>query len=270
MSKLVRDSRRCASSSFPWARKNCRIDGHLLQLGDRLPGERIDLADPLDLVAPELDPDRLLGIGRIDLDAVAPHPERAGLEGGVVPAIVDANQLRENRVAPATLAPPHAHHKLAVFHRVTQAVNRAHGRDDHDILALHQARGGPEPEHLDVLVDRGVLFDVEIGRRDIGFRLVVVVVRDEVLDGVPGQELAQLAVELGAEGLVMGEDQSRLLVVRDDVGQGHRLAGTGDAEQGLVLVAALQARGQLTDRPGLVTGRLERRHHFETGRHTAI
>jgi len=44
-----------------------------------------------------------------------------------------------------------------------------------------------------VLVDRAVLLDVEVARRDVGLGLVVVVVADEVLDRVLGEELAELA-----------------------------------------------------------------------------
>ena len=44
------------------------------ELSDGVAGERVDLADPLDFVAPELDPDRLLGVGREDLDRIAPDP----------------------------------------------------------------------------------------------------------------------------------------------------------------------------------------------------
>ena len=106
-------------------------------------------------------------------------------------------------------------------------------------------RRGPEPEALDVLVDRRVLLDVDVGGGDVGLGLVVVVVGDEVLDRVLGQELPQLAVELRGEGLVVGEDQRGPAVVGDDVGERHRLAGAGDAEQRLVLVAALEAVGQL-------------------------
>ena len=58
-----------------------RVDGALVELRDGVAGERVDLADPLDLVAPELHPDRLLGVGREDLDRIAPHPEGALLEG---------------------------------------------------------------------------------------------------------------------------------------------------------------------------------------------
>ena len=90
-------------------------------------------------------------------------------------------------------------------------------------------------------IDRGVLLDVDVGRRDVGLGLVVVVVRDEVFDRVLREELLELAVELGRQGLVVREDQGGLSVRRDGVRQGHRLARAGDAEQGLVLVAALEA-----------------------------
>ena len=70
-----------------------RIDGALLELGDGVAGERVDLADPLDLVAPELDADGLLRVGGKDLDRVAAHAERALLEGDVVAAVLDADEL---------------------------------------------------------------------------------------------------------------------------------------------------------------------------------
>jgi hypothetical protein len=58
------------------------------------------------------------------------------------------------------------------------------------------------PQPLDLVVDRGVLLDVGVGGGDVGLGLVVVVVADEVLDGVVGEELPELVGQLGGEGLV--------------------------------------------------------------------
>jgi hypothetical protein len=44
-------------------------------------------------------------------------------------------------------------------------------------------------EAIDLVVDRGVLLDVEVLGRDVGLGLVVVVVGDEVLDRVVGEEV---------------------------------------------------------------------------------
>src|SRR6185295_17959882 len=59
------------------------VDGALAKLGNGVAGERVDLADPLYLVPPQLDPDGLLGVGREDFDRVPPNPEGALVEGDV-------------------------------------------------------------------------------------------------------------------------------------------------------------------------------------------
>src|SRR5690606_29460401 len=200
-----------------------------------------------------------------DLDGISPDPEGALLEGYVVPSVLNADQLGQDGVPPAALAAGHFHHELAVLDRVAQAVDGAHRGDDDNILPFHEARRGPEPEALDVLVDRGVLLDVHIGGRNVCLRLVIVVVRHEVLDRVPGQELPELPIQLGGERLVVREDQRGLAVVGDDVRQGHRLAGTGDAEQRLVPVSPDEAAGELGNGPGLVPGRLEWGDDVESG-----
>ncbi len=109
---------------------------------------------------------------------------------------------------------------------------------------------------VDLLVDRGVLLDVGVGARHIGLRLVVVVVGDEVLDRVLGEERLHLAVELGGQGLVGGEDQGRALHRLDHLGGGEGLARAGDPKQHLVALAVFQAFDQGGDRLGLIAGRL--------------
>ncbi len=130
MSKFVRDSSRCASSSLPAVpqlgeplgqlganqldgaleRRPLRdevlrrIDRRALERGDRLAGEDVDLRDALDLVAPHLDADALLLVRRKDLDGVAAHAERAALERDVVAAVLNAHERAENVVALDRLA----------------------------------------------------------------------------------------------------------------------------------------------------------------------
>ena len=87
------------------------------------------------------------------------------------------------------------------------------------------------------LID-GFLLDIGVGARDVGLGLVVVVVGDEILDRVVGEEDLELAVELGGERLVGREDQRRALRRLDHLGHGEGLARAGDAEQHLVALAA--------------------------------
>jgi len=53
-----------------------------------------------------------------------------------------------------------------------------------------------------MLVDRGVLFDIQVARRNVGLGLVIVIIGDEVLDSVVGKEFAELGIQLGGERLV--------------------------------------------------------------------
>ena len=67
-----------------------REDEHLLDLAHHLAGQRMQVVQPLDLVAEHLDPDREFLVHREDLDGVAAHPERAAGEGQVVAGVLDA------------------------------------------------------------------------------------------------------------------------------------------------------------------------------------
>ena len=120
------------------------------------------------------------------------------------------------------------------------AVDAGHGGDDDDVVALEQRARGGVAHAVDLLVDRGFFLDVGVGARHVGFGLVVVVVGDEVLDRVVGEEALELAVELRRQRLVGRQDQRRALRRGDDVRHGEGLARAGDAEQHLV--ALLPAR----------------------------
>ncbi|MBA7678963.1 hypothetical protein ES703_87243 [subsurface metagenome] len=98
------------------------------------------------------------------------------------------------------------------------------------------------------------LLNIGIGAGDIGFRLVVIVIADEVFYGVVGEELLKLGAELGSQCLVVADKQGRLVYPGNNISHGKSLAAAGNPEQCLVLVAFIQAISQLIHRLGLVTG----------------
>ena len=196
-------------------------------------------------------------LGREHVDRVAPDAEGPAAKVDVVARVLHAREARQQvALRHRVLLAQHLAHVLVVA-RVADAVDAGHRRHDHHVVALEQALGRRQPHLLDVLVDRGVLLDVEVARRNVGLGLVVVVVGDEVLDRVLGKELAELRVELRGERLVGRDHERGPPGARDHVGHGVRLARTGDAEQRLVGEAVVQALDELVDRLGLVTGRLE-------------
>ena len=100
------------------------------------------------------------------------------------------------------------HHPVIRLGR-SEAVDARHRRDDERVAPLEQRarRGVPHP--VDLFVDRRFLLDVGVGLRDVRLRLVVVVVRDEVLDGVVREEPLELLVELRRQRLVVREHERR-------------------------------------------------------------
>jgi ferric-dicitrate binding protein FerR (iron transport regulator) len=80
-----------------------------------------------------------------------------------------------------------------------------------------------------------------VGRGNVGLRLVVVVIADEVLDRVLREEALEFLVELRSQRLVVRHDQRRAIHLREHLRHREGLTRPGDAEQNLVGVAAIQA-----------------------------
>ena len=246
-------------------------DRDVVQLGEHLARERVEVRDLLDLVAEERDAVRALLVRRLHLDHVAPHPEAPAPEHGVVADVLAVDQLVQDEVAVVLLPHVEDQHALAPLLRRAEAVDARDRGDDHDVATREERRRGREPEPGDVVVLGRVLLDVEIGLRDVRLGLVVVVVGDEVLDRVRREELAELVAELRGERLVVGDHERGALDLLDDPGHRRGLARAGRAEHRLEPLARVEALGQLRDRLRLVAGRaicircLQRRRHDETG-----
>ncbi len=229
-----------------------RIDEKLLPALDDLAAYGMDERELLDFVAPELQAERELLVRGVHLDAIAADPELAGLQRHVISVVLDAYQPGQHLVAVDHLANPQGHHGLAVVLGRADAVDaRDAGHDDH-VAAADQGAGGRQAQPFDVLVDRGVLLDVNVALRDVGLRLVVVVIAHKIVDGVVGEELFELGIHLGGQRLVVRDDQRRPLKGLDDVGHDERLARPGHPHAHHVLVAAAERLDNLPDDLGLV------------------
>ncbi len=153
--------------------------------------------------------------------------------------------MAQHVVAPHALALDEAHGHRAVVDGGAQAIDARDGRDDDHVPPLEERAGRRVAELVDLLVPRRVLLDVCVAARDVRLGLVVVVVGDEVLDGIVREELLELAVELRRERLVVGQDEGRPAAGGDDLGHRHGLARSGDALERLPLVPAREAGGKL-------------------------
>ena len=113
-----------------------------------------------------------------------------------------------------------------------------------------------KPFHI--LVDGGVFFDIGISLRDVRFRLVVIVVGNEVLNCVIRQEGAEFVGQLCCQCLVRSHDQGGALHLFDEPGSGSRFSGTRCPHQHRVPIATVNSASEFCNCGRLVAGGLER------------
>ncbi len=166
------------------------IDG--VHLGEHLAGQRVELEDALHLVAEEVDAHGQLLVGGQDREAIAAQAEAAADEVLVVALVLHVDEAAQRALAVARLADFELEDEVVVLAGLAEAVDAGDGGDDDHVAALEEGAGGGVAQLVDLVVDVGVLGDVGVGARDVGLRLIVVVVRHEVLDGVLREELAEL------------------------------------------------------------------------------
>ena len=193
-------------------------------------------------------------LGREHIDGVATHAELAPAEVLLVALVLHADQLRDRVTLAQLVTHAQRHDHAVVALGLANAVDGRHRSHDDHIAPLQQALGARQAHLLDVLVDGAVLLDEQVALRHVGLGLVVVVVTHEVLHGVLGKELAELAVQLCGQRLVGREDDGRPSQAGDHVRHGEGLARARHPQQGLEHLAVLHALHQLGDGLRLITG----------------
>ena len=134
-------------------------DGQCLVGVQHLARDLVDLVDGLDLVPPELDAHRVVGVRRKHVQRVAPHAEGAALLLVVVAVVLDVDELVDDLVAIHLLLLVDEHRHAGVVHGAADAVDAAHRRHHDDVPPRQQSRGGRMAQLLHLLVDGGVLLD---------------------------------------------------------------------------------------------------------------
>ena len=155
----------------------------------------IYLLDAVDFVAPVSDADNVVGVGKVDIHAVALDAEVAR-RGRHVVARIEAGHKAAQEFVEAQLPPNFQFDDVFVESRgIAHAVDARHRRNYHHVLAAREQRGGSgEAQFVDVLVDGKVFLDISICGSDIGFGLIVIVVRNVILHRILGEKALELAV----------------------------------------------------------------------------
>ena len=102
--------------------------------------------------------------------------------------------MTEQALTPVLLSTIQFDHHPSPFLGIANGINARDRGDDDDVAAREEGRRRGQAQATDFLIDVGVFLDVEIVLGDVGFRLIIVVVGDKILDGVAGEELAKLGI----------------------------------------------------------------------------
>src|SRR5256885_3246279 len=214
--------------------------------------QRIDLRESLDVISPKFDTVRHVVIRRINFDYVPPHAECSAPEIAISPLVKNFHQLSCNVLALDLLALFEKQKHAVIRFRRSQAINATYRSNNQNVLALKQRASRRKPQLVEFIIDGGFFLDVQVGRWNVRFRLVVVVIRNKIFDGVMWEEILELVIELRRQGFVMCYDQRRPVRLLDDLGHGIGLAGSSDPEQHLLLFAVDHTTNQRLNRRALV------------------
>ena len=167
----------------------CRVDDHLVPLGQDLACQRINLRDALHFVTEELHTkDRLLA-RRLHLNGVPSDTELGATERGVVALVLKVNQVAQDRITAVLPRLAHAQDRCAVVHRCAKTVDAADRGDDDRVPSLKERLRRRVSQLINLIVTAGILLNIGIGAWKVRLWLVVVEVGDEVLNRVLWKEL---------------------------------------------------------------------------------
>ena len=176
------------------------VERQVVERVDTLPRRGVDGLDGLDLVVVEHYAEALaaeLAEGRHDVHRVAVDAKRRRFQVAFGAGVERFDQLVEEMLVADDLPDPDVDGRGMEIRRVACAVEARYARYDDHVAAPRQQRGyGAQAQFLDLGVDRKVFFDIGVRRRQVGLRLVVIVVGDEILHGVFGKEVPEFAVKL--------------------------------------------------------------------------
>ena len=253
-----------------------REHNEFFEFGDLFASERVDNDDSFNVVTEKFDANCSFVVCRMNFDGVATDTKLSANEVHVVAFVLHVDKTTQDGSLFVGLALTNHQHLVGVFLGITEAVNTRHRRNHDRVSASQQRRSRSVTQPLDLVIYRRVLLDVGIGGRHVGLGLVVVVIRDEVLDSILGEELPELIGQLRGQRFIRRHHQCGPLQLLDRPRNGCALTRTSNAEQRLEPISRFDTRRQFLNRLGLIAGRLKirneskRRHRRSLRRAEAI
>src|ERR1700733_4396997 len=152
--------------------------------------ERIEFAYGDDLAAPHFDAHGQVVVGWINFDHVATHAKSAAPKVFCA-LILNFYELAKDGFAGDGLAFFDQLHHAVIRFGGAESVNAGDGSDHDNVAAFEERARGAHAQLVELIVDGGFFFDVGVTGRNVSFGLVIIVIADEIFDGIVGKKRAK-------------------------------------------------------------------------------
>ena len=220
-----------------------------------LPGQYINLRDPVNLISKKFYPNRRIAIVcRKNLHCITAHPECTTVKIHVISRVLDIDQCTDDLISVLLHSRTKRNHHSKVILRAAQTIDTGNRGDHNHIFTLYKCRCGRQAQFINLLIDCRILGNISVRLWHICLRLIIIVIGDKIFHCILREEFLEFTVKLSRQCLVVRNDQRWLIKLCDDVRHRKGLTGTGHTKQSLELIAFLEASYQFFDRLWLVAG----------------
>ena len=179
------------------------IDGKASHFLFGFTGQRIKTAELLYLLSKKLNTNgETFGLGRENINNITTHtkisPSQLDIIAGVLQLCKSAQDL--TLIAKTALTQVQDHPMIG--RRVAQPIDRRNRGNNDDVVTLQDRLGGGKAHLINMLVNRCVFFDEGIACRNVGFRLVIIIIRNKILNRIAWEKLPHLGIKLGSQSFV--------------------------------------------------------------------
>ena len=232
------------------------IDRGVAQRADHLTRDDVDLANAVDLVTEKFHADGVLSVGGHNVENVTANTEFVSLQGNIVSRVLDGDQAKRKLLHRHLHTGTKRKHQFLIFHRVTERINTGHAGHDDNVTAFKERRGRAVTESVDLIVDRGILFNIKVFAGDICLRLIIIVIGHEIFYGIIGEKFTEFRAKLCRKRFIVRKHERRTVAFCDNICHSEGLARARYTHESLCAVTAQNAPCQSVDGFGLIARRL--------------
>ncbi len=230
-----------------------REDGYFLEVPGGFHRQWIQDRDSFYLVVEQFKAKGFIVVCGENIHNFPSHPKSAPRKVDVVSFVPHVYETRQDLFPSDLLIFVKTGEHISVCLGGAEAEDAGNGCYHHGVGPGQQRTGGRVPQTIDNLVDGTVFLDICVGLGQVGFRLVIVIVRDKILNRVFREKTFEFVEKLGSEGFVWRDHQGWSFGTLNHVGKGEGLAGPRHTQQDLFAASLQEASGQVINGGGLIS-----------------